>query len=226
MNHAKLCCGLLLLSALSSLANSAPILFSDQNAFFDSLPGVHDVVNQDFESLDAFGSRVGGGISVYDLPYMSLVSDLPAIKLLDRTYSGSRNTTPEGRQYLSIDTDLRRRGTQTEFVLSSNVLAVGFNLIDHDADDAQLLFDDASILIPEVEDGESVFLGMLFNPLENPSMRFTLDIGRDSQVALDDFVFILRNDLVQVSEPANLGLLSVALLMLFGFKRHSFRQKM
>lgn len=197
---------------------AAPILFSDESAFNHAvaLPDVY----LDFEDRSPFGERVGGGVSDYTLPGITISAPLPAIKLLSRKYSGTRNTTVGGRNYLSIDTDLRRKGTTTRFDFDNALQSIGFYLIDHDASDAIIIVDGMEYRMPEVNDSEAAFFGLIFDQQSSIPTSLQIDSGQDSQIALDDLRFAYwhnqntASDSTPVNEPNPVIMLLTGLLLL------------
>ena len=197
------------LAAFQSVV-AAPIFYSDQSDFLNSL-GSSTYTLEDFESLDAFGSRTNGGIENYAFGDVLIESSTPAIKLMSKKYSGNHNTSPDGKKYLSIDTDLFKQGTEVEFSFGADVKAFGFNIIDHDGDDAAILLNGIEIVVPEVNDGGVTFFGVHLEQWSS-SVNFILDSGRDAQISLDDFIILEQQGPVNVDEPGTLAICLVGLL--------------
>jgi len=208
-------------------AQAVPVIFSDEMLFDQALASMPPSSPSpasaylDFEAIAPFGARVGGGVSSYSLPGIELSAPLPAIKVLSKKYSGARNTTPGGRNYLSIDTDLRRQGTITNFDFDTALQAIGFYLIDQDASDAVITVDGIDYTMPEVNDGEAVFFGLLFSEPSALAMRLQIDSGKDAQIAIDDLRFSdwpTSAATQTVNEPNTTGLLLISVLF-WGFRR-------
>lgn len=193
---------------------SAPVFYSDRNLFLQDFAGL-DLIHQDFEGLEPFGARVGGGIDQYVFDGWSVEAELSALKVMNRAYSGNHNTSPGGRQYFSIDTDRSWQGVQTRFISDSPILALGFNLIDHDADDMRLGINGIEHILPEVSDAEVAFWGVSFDD-GSAMTEFWLDSGKDAQISLDDLAFVHSvAKVISVDEPGSLCLISIGILVLF-----------
>ncbi len=176
------------LGAVAPLATAVPFVTDDVDAFFGTLGATASLQSIDFEATPTVGARTGGGVSGLDLPGLSLAADLPALKVLNRAYTGNHNTTPGGRQYLSVDTD-SRRGTPVSFTFVQPIYALAFNLIDHDTGDVVLDIGSERYTFADVSNGESVFFGLILDQTGPgfDSMRMLAE--RDGQFALDDFFF-------------------------------------
>jgi len=188
---------------------SAPVYYSEYDHFVDDHAGVVSF-SQDFEGLDPFGARVGGGVDQYTFENWVVEAEQPVLKVMDRAYSGNHNTSTDGQQYFSIDTDRSWHGATVHFVSRLPILALGFNMIDHDADDVSVLVNGNEVILPEVNDAEVAFWGFAVN--DQPAIHdFWINTGRDSQVSLDDLIYIPQiqsaSDSVAVSEPSTLLLL-------------------
>lgn len=199
---------------------SAPIFYSDRDAFLQDQADL--IVHiEDFEDASPFGARVGGAVDQFSYDGWRVESDIPALKLMARSYSGNHNTSHDGRQYLSIDTDLSRRGTRVHWSADVSIKAFGFNLIDHDGDDVRLNVEGVELLIPEVGDAGVAFFGVVFDdPIAQ--IGFWLDSGRDAQISVDDWITMTMPAVAQVDEPQSLSLLILGLLgMCFGRSRRN-----
>lgn len=214
----------LTLSLGAGTASAIPMVTDDAQAFFSLLDNSAPSHLIDFEAQSVVGNRNGGGVSELALPELTLTAQVPALKILNSAYTGNHNTTTNGRNYLSLDTDVRT-GTEMTLTFSQPLYAVGFNLIDHDTSDITLTLGAFSYLLPEVNDGDEVFFGWI---LDDPLLRIdqiVLNSGRDGQIAIDDLFFAGWPTLAApippinvVPEPAPGSLLLASLLMLVGYR--------
>jgi hypothetical protein len=204
----------------ATTASAIHMVTDDAQAFFSQLNPTAPRHLIDFEAQSVVGNRNGGGVNQLALPDLTLSAQMPALKILNSAYTGNHNTTPNGRNYLSLDTDVRN-GTGMSMTFNQPLYALGFNLIDHDTSDITLTIGDFSYELPEVNDGEAVFFGWI---LDDPLLQIdqvVLNSGRDGQIALDDLFFagwpplaVPVPPITTVPEPQPGSLLLAALLML------------
>ena len=216
----------LTLSLGATTASAIPLVTDNAESFFSLLDAAAPRHLIDFEAQAVVGNRNSGGVTTLALPDVTLTAQTPALKILNSAYTGNHNTTADGRNYLSLDTDVRT-GTEMTMAFSQPLYAVGFNLIDHDTSDITLTLGDFSYLLPEVNDGDAVFFGWI---LDDPMLRIdqiVLNSGRDGQVAIDDLFFAgwpplaapIQQPINAVPEPAPGSLLLASLLMLAGYRK-------
>jgi hypothetical protein len=213
----------------SPLAQALPFVTDDPILFMAAVDAAAPATLIDFESEAPIGAQMGGGVSTLVLPGLTLVAQDPALKILDRAYTGNHNTTVGGSNYLSIDTDTRA-GTGVWFQFDQPIYALGFNLIDHDTGDVSLNIGSAHYLFPDLGNGESVFFGLV---LDDPLLAFDelyLSSERDGQFALDDLFFagwrpaaepVGQQGSAPVAEPEMLSLLGLAMVGLMGWRKRA-----
>ena len=204
---------------LSSFALAAPIYFNDESSFRAGLQNAGKLTSVDFESLATFGSRSAGGRTQLALPGLTLSTNLPALKVMSSAYTGNRNLTQGGRQYLSMDTDIRGQGSILEMTFKSPLKALGFWLIDHDTSDAQIQVGNFNYLLHDVRNGEAEFFGLIFDTSLS-IQSISIDTGQDGQVAMDDMLYMFQGPAAQVSEPPMLALVLCGFLIL-RFRRYA-----
>lgn len=211
----------------SSAVSALPFVTQDANEFFSLLDVRTEQHSIDFEDQVVVGTSTSGGVETMLLPELTLNAQLPALKILDRAYTGNHNTTPNGRNYLSLDTEVRN-GTEMTMTFGQPIYALGFNLIDHDTSDVTLNIAGTSYTLLDTNDGGVEFFGwILDDPLWSVE-QISLSSGRDGQIALDDLFFAYwppaleaEPESMAVSEPTLNSLLLVSLASVFGYRRFS-----
>lgn len=214
----------LTLSLGATTASALPLVTDNAETFFSLLDAAAPRHLIDFEAQAVVGNRNSGGVTMLGLPDLTLTAQSPALKVLNSAYTGNHNTTLNGHNYLSLDTDVRN-GTEMTMTFSQPLYALGFHLIDHDTSDITLTLGDFSYLLPEVSDGDAVFFGWILDDSMLRIDQMVLNSGRDGQIAIDDLFFagwpplaVPMEPIHAVPEPAPGSLLLASLLMLAGYR--------
>jgi hypothetical protein len=109
---------------------AAGLTFTNRSSFEAT---VGSVAIEEFENAALVGNGDSGAVSSLTFSTFSVSSVPNAVKLLDTPYYGAGNSTPAGRKYLYIDTDMGNVGSVATFItLSASTFAFGFDYTDFD----------------------------------------------------------------------------------------------
>lgn len=202
---------LLFLSGIGHLSQAATI-FTDR-ASFDADAGT--VAIETFESSPIVGNTSSGAVPSIAFTGFTVSSTPTATKVIDvNPYFGAFNTTPGGKNYLYIDTDVGLQGSTATFVFDHPIYSIGFDYTGFN--ELGSVFDltiDGSVysIAPNQNDSSFGFWGYTSTVSFNTLSLFT---STDSGYGLDQMTYTSP-----VPVPAALYLFISGLVGLLGFRK-------
>ena len=200
----------LALAASVGSAGASAGVYTDRTSFSAA---AGNLTIEAFESSPLVGNTTAGGVSSIAFTDFGVSATPMATKLVDADhFAGSFNTTPGGKKYLYLDTDVGFQGSTATFSFSALTHAIGFDYtgVNERGTTFNLTIDGTTYaLTPNVDANSFAFWGYTSDA---GFTSFTLSTSLDSGYSLDQVTYT-----VAIPEPQSyammlLGLGCIALL--------------
>ena len=180
---------------------------------FDSAESLLQVTSfttglEDFEETNLVGTTISGGVGELNFHDFSVTASPTALKVLSGEVHGNHNTTIDGDQYLSTDTDRAFLGSTLTLTFYDPIQVFGATLIDLDGigGTGVIKVDGRIFNIGENSDSGESFFGII---ADIPFTTVVFQMGMDSHWSLDDIMYDW--DLQPIPEPASLLILGAGI---------------
>ncbi len=175
----------LLLLALASIAGPAAAdaqVFTDRASFEAALGGA---VREPFEAASLVGTTGTGAQPSLSFPDFTVATAPNAAKVIDVPYYGAANTTPGGKNYLYLDTDIGGQGSISTFTPAASVFGVGFDYTGLQTG-VTVTVQGQTFPLPDTSSASARFWGFVSSA---PISSFVVNSGTDSGYGIDEMTF-------------------------------------